>query len=174
MLGISDVNIKTRTTELTSVTNLTTHLCVERCAVKYNFYLGANSGGLNLLPVLNKGNHTNTGKLIIVVAVKNGLIKAVRKCHPDALSITPGIAVSRLTSALALLGHCGIKCIHINNVACICCNLTSKINGESVGIVQEECNLTRKLCTILKLLKLSSKLGLASVKRSAKALLFCS
>ena len=59
-------------------------------------------------------------------------------------------------------------------MTCICSNLTSKINWESVGIVQKECNLTRKLSAILKLLKLSGELGLACVKRSAKALLFCS
>ena len=173
VLGVSDVNVETRSCQLAGVSYLATHLCIERRTVKYNLYLGACSSGLNLLSVLNKSNNTNAGELVVVVAVKDGLIKAVRECNPDALSITPGIAVSRLASALALLCHCSVKGVHVNNVTCICSNLTSKINRESVGIVQKECNLTGKLCAILKLLKLGGELGLACVKRSAKALLFC-
>ena len=174
MLGVSDVNIETRSCQLAGVTNLTAHLCIERRTVKYNLNLGACSSGLNLLSVLNKGNNANARELVVVVAVKDGLIEAVRECNPDALSITPGIAVSRCTSTLALLCHCSVKGVHVNNVTCICSNLTSKVNRESVGIVQKEGNLTRKLCAVLKLLKLCSELGLACVKRSAKALLFCS
>ena len=86
---------------------------------------------------------------MVVVAVKDGLIKAVRECNPNALSITPGITVSRLTSTLTLLSHCSVKGVHVNNVTCICSNLTSKINRESVGIMQKEGNLARKLCAIL-------------------------
>ena len=174
VLSISDVNVETRSCQLAGITNLATHLCIERRAVKYNLNLRASRSGLNLLSVLNKSNNTNAGELIVVVAVKDGLIKAVRECNPNALSVTPGIAVSRLTSTLTLLSHCSIKGVHVNNVTCICSNLTSKINRESVGIVQKEGNLTRKLCAILKLLKLCSKFRLACVKRSAKALLFCS
>ena len=174
MLGVSDVNVETRSCQLAGITNLAAHLCIERRAVKYNLNLRASRSGLNLLSILNKSNNTNAGELVVVVAVKDGLIKAVRECNPDALSITPGITVGRLASALALLCHCSVKGVHVNNVTCICSNLTSKINRESVGIVQKECNLTGKLCAILKLLKLSGELGLACVKRSAKALLFCS
>ena len=174
VLGISDVNVETRSCQLAGVPYLAAHLCIERRAVKYNLNLRASRSGLNLLSILNKSNNTNSGELVVVVAVKDGLIKAVRKCNPNALSIAPGIAVSRLTSALTLLSHCSIKGVHVNNVTCICSNLTSKINRESVGIVQKEGNLTRKLCAILKLLKLCSKFRLACVKRSAKALLFCS
>ena len=173
MLGVSDVNVETRSCQLAGVPYLAAHLCIERRAVKYNLNLRASRSGLNLLSILNKSNNTNARELIVVVAVKDGLIKAVRECNPDALSITPGIAVSRCTSALTLLCHCSVKGVHVNNVTCICSNLTSKINRESVGIVQKECNLTGKLCAILKLLKLSGELGLACVKRSAKALLFC-
>ena len=149
VLGISDVNVETRSCQLAGITNLATHLCIERRAVKYNLNLRASRSGLNLLSVLNKSNNTNSGELVVVVAVKDGLIKAVRECNPNALSITPGIAVSRRTSALTLLSHCSIKGVHVNNVTCICSNLTSKINRESVGIVQKECNLTGKLCAIL-------------------------
>ena len=135
VLGVSDVNVETRSCQLAGVPYLAAHLCIERRAVKYNFNLRASSSGLNLLSILNKSNNTNAGELIVVVAVKDGLIKAVRECNPDALSVTPGIAVSRLTGALTLLSHCSIKGVHVNNVTCICSNLTSKINGESVGIV---------------------------------------
>ena len=173
MLGVSNVNVDARSCQLTRITNLSTHLCVERRAVKDNLNLRASSGGLNLLSVLNKSNNTNARELVVVIAVKDGLIKAVRKCNPNALSIAPSIAVSRRTSALALLSHCSVKGVHVNNVTCICSNLTSKINRKSVGIVQKEGNLTRKLCAILKLLKLCSELGLTCVERSAKALLFC-
>ena len=149
VLGISDVNVETRSCQLASVPYLAAHLCIERRTVKYNLNLRASRSGLNLLSVLNKSNNTNAGELIVVVAVKDGLIKAVRECNPNALSITPGITVGRLTSTLTLLSHCSIKGVHVNNVTCICSNLTSKINRESVGIVQKECNLTRKLCAIL-------------------------
>ena len=149
VLGISDVNVETRSCQLASVPYLAAHLCIERCTVKHNLNLRASRSGFNLLSILNKSNNTNAGELVVVVAVKDGLIKAVRECNPNALSVTPGIAVSRRTSALTLLSHCSIKGVHVNNVTCICSNLTSKINRESVGIVQKECNLTRKLCAIL-------------------------
>ena len=149
MLGVSDVNVETRSCQLAGVPYLAAHLCIERRAVKYNLNLRASNSGLNLLSILNKSNNTNAGELVVVIAVKDGLIKAVRKCNPNALSIAPSIAVSRLTSALTLLSHCSIKGVHVNNVTCICSNLTSKINRESVGIVQKEGNLTGKLCAIL-------------------------
>ena len=168
------MNVEARSSQFAGISNLATHLCIERRTVKDNLNLRASRSGLNLLPVLNKGNNTNAGELVVVVAVKDGLIKAVRECNPNALSITPSIAVSRLTSTLTLLSHCSVKGVHVNNVTCICSNLTSKINRESVGIVQKEGNLTRKLCAVLKLLKLCSEFRLACVKRSAKALLFCS
>ena len=149
VLGISDVNVETRSCQLTRITNLAAHLCIERRAVKYNLNLRASRSGLNLLSILNKSNNANAGELVVVVAVKDGLIKAVRECNPNALSVTPSITVSRLTSALTLLSHCSIKGVHVNNVTCICSNLTSKINRESVSIMQKECNLTGKLCAIL-------------------------
>ena len=172
--GVDNLELGISENQGAGVSNLAAHFGVEGRCVEDNLDVRAvRLNGAHALAVLDQGQNLGFG-FQLFVADELGLPKLFKKLGVDTAVGAPsglGVALVGGTCSVALLLHALGKALFIDANATFFADFLGYLDGEAIGVVQDECLITGKNGAV-EFVQSLFKVYLSLAKRGAEALLF--